>query len=837
MIFYQVAVAAPINNALTYSHPVGQQEILLPGIRVLVPLGRRYVTGYILSSETRSKELTSEFKIKPIWDVLDPEPIFPSQLIPFYTWVADYYHHPIGEVVKTALPGGLSPKSSRSINLVTEKTAEILQHVENSKQKKSSWLDSFIEKGELSKTDAMKAWRNAASRKKLIKWQEKGWVQITHEITGSKNRNKIDVFFKIAQQYQGNLLDNKQSAEEVLSKFLENFPDLKKSEQKTLQVFIDLCRQENVIALCRPVITRQYSGARKGLLSLSDMGILVMEERRVYRDPFGSHPTTYSRPEILTEEQDSVLSTLYPAIQEQKFQTFLLHGVTGCGKTEIYMQAAEKALAEKKTVLVLVPEIALSTQLESHFYSRFGDILAVLHSGLSTEQKYDQWQRILHDKAHVVIGARSSIFAPLSNLGLIIVDEEHEPAYKQDSGLRYNGRDLAVLRARFFNCPVVLGSATPTVTSYYHASTGKYKLLSMKKRVHDIPFPEVEIVNLGKDKKRRPGMFFSDKLVSSLRENLKMKQQSLLFVNRRGYAGFMLCRACGHIVDCKHCQVSLTYHKKQQKLVCHYCAYSISSKIVCPKCRSDKIDGMGIGSERIEEEVRLLFPQARIARLDSDTTVNQKSYLAILQAVRNREIDILIGTQMIAKGLHFPGVTLVGIVWAESGLGIPDFKASERTFQLLSQVTGRAGRGEEKGRVIIQTYQPDHYTIQFAKLHDYQLLFDQELQFRQQLNYPPFSRLVNIRISGGDEVKVKQSAKSISAFIRSKVAAKPGIELLGPAPSPLYKISNQIRWQMLLKSKQPALIHDLISELEKHRTKLCPGELKMIIDVDPENML
>jgi primosomal protein N' (replication factor Y) len=504
----------------------------------------------------------------------------------------------------------------------------------------------------------------------------------------------------------------------------------------------------------------------------------------------------------------------------------------------VYLQAAASALEEKRSVLVLVPEIALASQLEAHFYSRFGDRLALLHSGLSTGERHDQWQRILAGKATVVIGARSAIFAPFHDLGLIVVDEEHEPAYKQEDGLHYNGRDLAVLRGKFSNCPVLLGSATPSVVSYYHGQTGKYELLEMQRRVFDQQLPEVSIVNLAEDRASRPDLFFSDKLITALWENMENRQQSILFVNRRGFASFMLCEDCGHIAQCRHCHVSLTMHRREQRLICHYCGYSTTTRIICSDCGSKEMRGLGIGSERIEEEVRQVLPHARVARLDSDTASNRKHLLKTLKSVYDRDVDVLVGTQMIAKGLHFPSLTLVGVVWADSGLGIPDFRASERTFQLLTQVTGRAGRGEHPGRVIVQTYHPGHYSVLCAKQHDYVQFYKQEIALRRELNYPPFSRLVNIRLSSKDEKQVEKCAKAVGKFLRNQVGPKSrNVEILGPAPAPLVKIKDQTRWQVLIKSNHIPMMHKLCRILRDKFRETCSTKVKLTIDVDPENMM
>jgi len=592
-------------------------------------------------------------------------------------------------------------------------------------------------------------------------------------------------------------------------------------------------------------MNRAYSGSSRVATQLVAKKIICREERRIYRNPFGEQPLSCKRPEQLSGEQQKVLAALLPAIERTSFQSFLLFGVTGCGKTEVYLQAAEKALTLGKSVLVLVPEIALASQLEGLFYSRFGEQLAILHSGLSAGERLDAWQWIGEGRVRVVVGARSAVFAPCVALGLVIVDEEHEPSYKQDDGLGYSGRDVAVLRAREAGCPVVLGSATPSLNSFYNARNGKYTLLEMKKRVAERTLPGVEIIDLNRAARSRPDLFFSDALIEALQENMARGQQSLLFVNRRGYASFLLCRDCGHVVRCQHCRVSMTLHRGANQLVCHYCGYTLPTDIICPGCRTGKVVPLGLGSERIENEVSQILPHARVARLDSDTAGSRKDYLKLLKDVRERNIDVLIGTQMIAKGLHFPHVTLVGVVWADSGLNMPDYKAAERTFSLLSQVTGRAGRGELEGRVLIQTNQPGHYALGFAAQHDYSGFYEREIGDRQALNYPPFARLVNIRCSGEQEGQVREVIVRIRDFLAWKLeeqgrGQKRGdekLEILGPAPAPLSLLRDRYRYQLLLKGRNTGLIHRLCGALLEAKTNLCPTAVRLTLDIDPENMM
>lgn len=766
-MLYEIAVDAPLVTTLTYGQPVGREKPIPTGCCVRVPLGNRSAIGYVLGPVESQGEDLPRFVVKPVAEVLGEAPCFPASLLPFYRWVARYYHHPLGEVLRTALP--LAPTSRR-------------QHQVKVKMR------TILEPGPVL-LDRMAAHRAlpAAERPAAIG----------------------------------------QSCE----------VPLKKAEQKTLALLLEWFVGGPCASVPRSQVLASYSGAGPRLQRLIDLDLIRSRDERVFRDPFIDEPEAGAvLPVQLTGEQQQVLASLLPAVDAGRFAPFLLLGVTGCGKTEVYLRTVEHALAAGKTALVLVPEIALASQLETHFRARFGTRLAVLHSGLAGGERLDQWQTVLSGTARVVLGARSAVFAPAEGLGVVIVDEEHEPAYKQEDGLRYNGRDLAVVRAQMASCPVVLGSATPSLVSYHHCRQNKYTLLTMRKRVAEQPLPRVEIVDLATASRSRPDLFFADPLIRALHETLEQGKQSLLFVNRRGFSSFMLCRDCGAVLQCAHCQVSLTLHRSRGLLLCHYCGYSQHPSTLCPSCGSGRMTGLGIGSERIEEEVRQLFPEARVARLDSDTTANRRHFLATLKAVRSRQVDILIGTQMIAKGLHFPHITLVGVVWADSGLGMPDYKAAERTFALLAQVTGRAGRGEDPGRVLIQTYQPHHYSIELARRHDYEGFCQREIAVRQPLRYPPFSRLVIIRFSGRKDESLARAAGQVADYLRSLPQSK-RTEILGPTPSPLVKLKDRFRWQLLLKSPYPADLSLLCETVLAEKGKLCPRTVTVSIDVDPENML
>jgi len=783
-------------------------------MRVLAPLGRRKVTGYILST---TGSPPSGQKLKEIIEVLDPKPLFPAEQVPFYTWIARYYHFPIGEVIKAALPAGLTKKSGRRI-VLTEAGRENIPGQLNGEPLRTAWLTNLLEKGELSPHATSKIWPTK-DRRLLEIWAENGWVVISSELVGGSVKIKKETCF-------------------ALSEDIDSAGKLKISEQKTIDVIKKMATVSSRRFVPRREIVQEYPGAGRVLKTMTRKNFVLVDEQQVYRDPFGESFLESEIPASLTDEQQGVMSVISPAIDRAEYAPFLLHGITGSGKTEVYLQAAARTLEKGRSVLVLVPEIALATQLEAHFLGRFGTRVALLHSGLNSGQRFDQWDRIVKGKADVVIGARSAVFAPLADPGLIVVDEEHDSSYKQDEGFRYHGRDLAILRASHSKAVLILGSATPSVTSYYHAGIGKYRLLEMKKRIEDRPLPEVKIVNMqaiAAVSKKNP--IFSPVFISSLRHNLTQGEQSLVFLNRRGFANFMICKDCGQAIKCRHCQVSLTLHKADGKLLCHYCGFTVPAKTICANCGSSALSAIGVGTERLEQDLSDLLPGARITRLDRDTCRRRNDYIKILKAVHRGEIDILLGTQMITKGHHFPNVTLVGIVMADTGLGLPDFRAGERTFQLISQVTGRAGRGDKPGRVIIQTFQPEHHSIVMARNHDYTGMYTQEINLRKSLGYPPFSRLINIKIEGRDEESVRDAAaKLLAAALKLPRKSRP--EILGPAPAPLTRLKDRFRWQILLKSEKLEFLHTSLNALEADFIGLGGGgKVKISVDVDPEYMM
>ncbi len=835
---YEVAVDAPIPATLSYAEPVGFARQLPPGAIVLAPLAGRQVTGYILgAAQTPPPDADATFQVRPLLDVLSAEPFFPPSLIPFYRWIAQYYHYPIGEVIRTALPLAPGARSGRRV-VLTDQGRGFFEPAENSSPASWPWLEQLGERGELSPAITRRIWRNASEQRALLELEKERVVTIVPELLSTGGKRKTEEVVKASGRLAQLFAQSGVSRPDKLPHLLDEqeVTPLKKSELKLLTLFCSLAGESNTPEVSRPQLRQVYSNYGPALKGLLSRGLLSIQRKAVFRDPFAGIERQPVTPHALTAMQQEALAPIKAAISARTFSPFLLFGVTGSGKTEVYLQAVAQTLAQEQSALLLVPEIALAAQLEAGLRARFGEQAAVLHSALSDGERVDQWQQVLQGHARIVLGARSAVFAPLSHLGLIIVDEEHESSYKQEDGLSYQGRDLAVLRARQERCPVVLGSATPALTSYHHAVSGKYQLLQLPERVSPHPLPQVQVVDMKAEAQPREHPLFSGVLLSAMRQNLEQGRQTLLYLNRRGFASFMQCQDCGHVLECKHCHVSLTLHRSRNQLLCHYCGFHQRPDTLCPSCGSAKVTGRGLGTERIEEEIAQLFPAARVARVDSDSSGNRRHLLKLLQAMQQQEIDILVGTQMIAKGLHFPQVTLVGVLWADAGLSLPDFRAGERTFAQLTQVTGRAGRGENPGRVIVQTYQPEHYAIRLAQAQDYTGLFAEEMVLRRQLGYPPFSRLVNVRLSGLQEREVEQAATAIAAFAR-EFSPKGAVAVLGPAPAPLSKIKDRLRWQVLLKSADARSLHALCDRFVQQKTKFCPRSVSMQIDVDPENML
>jgi primosomal protein N' (replication factor Y) (superfamily II helicase) len=808
--YMDVAVTLPVNHSFVYAVPDFLADSCAPGMRVLVPFGRRRVTGYILAGRTDSGGYTA----RKILDVLDDHPLFPENEIPFFKWVARYYMHPLGETIKAALPAGLDRQDVAHV-FATQKGVTAL--------KNQALLPTQARIIELS------AGKQGISRKKLFKTMD------TPSLRSLVRKMETDEWISVQAVLK------KETASVRWEKFIlpgkkQPDPD-KKLSKKRLQI-LSIVAEKKELSLT--ALRSQVPTAPNLLKFLEADGLVTILPRRVFRDPLGD-PVEPDTPPQLTPEQADVVDQVKKNMG-QGFVPYLLSGVTGSGKTEVYLRLAEAAMAQGRPAIVLVPEIALISQTERRFRARFGENIAVIHSMLTHGERLDQWRKIAANKVSIVIGARSAIFAPFENPGIIIVDEEHDGSYKQESGLRYNARDLAVVRARMSRCPVVLGSATPSVQTFHNVRSGRFRQVSLHRRINNHPLPAITLVDLKKYKDGNPlDRIITPELAKSIRACLEAGNQALIFLNRRGFASFPACSACNQPLQCRHCDVTMTLHLGAHLYKCHLCGFCLPESAACPACGKKTIKNFGFGTEKIETLLKTMFPDARLARMDQDSTAKKGSALGLLKSIRNRTVDLIVGTQMLAKGHDFPAITLVGVICADLSMNLPDFRAGERTFQLLAQVAGRAGRGDTPGTVIMQTYNPDHFTIEAARHQDYIDFFNREIPFRKALQYPPFTRMILVKISGVQKEKVEQTAVTaaqILAYLKNTGPESAGaVEILGPIEAPIQRISSRFRWQLLVKSPSFRQVSSLVQGLLHHPDiKRIKGVI-LGVDVDPYSLM
>jgi len=813
MTSIEVAVALPVSHTFTYGVCKSLSPLAVIGKRVLVPFGQRQVTGYILG---QAHDMGSQ-DIKEILDILDEKPLFPPSMIPFFKWVADYYLYPLGEVIKGALPGGLNIYDFAAIRITP--AGRIAFKGQEGTHLENAVLNAVMETP-IRVKDISKMLTLEIPRSSMQTMAKRGWIQITRALAKRRTGPKEERFVS--------LIDSRFPSEASLARL----SDTKKS-------ILNILRLHGPLAV--PSLRRQIPSAPRLLKSLEQAGYISIYKKEVYRDPFGEsiRPDT---PPPLSKEQKAAIHKIIKSF-DGGFRAYLLAGVTGSGKTEVYLQLTDEVIRSGGNVLVLVPEIALISQMERRFRARFGECIAVLHSGLSAGERYDQWIRIMRQDASIVIGARSAIFAPFNDLGLIIVDEEHDTSYKQDSHLRYNAKDLAVLRARMHDCTAVLGSATPSIQSFFNAQTQKFTVVTLPKRVERRTLPEIRVVDLRQSKDARGfRRFITPELQTAIKETLARREQVILFLNRRGFANLPICVTCGEAVRCKNCDLALTLHKKANAFKCHYCGFSKAAVSHCEHCGSARIRNLGLGTEQVEGIIKNLFPDARVIRMDRDTTRRKGSILQILKGLKERSIDVIVGTQIIAKGHDFPNITLVGIISADLSLNFPDFRASERTFQLLAQVAGRAGRGDLPGQVILQTYNPNHFSILSAQKQNVKEFYQQEIQFRRTLNYPPYSRMIQLTLSGKDAHTTKTLVQTIGGLCQT-LHRRDGsfmrrIEILGPIEAPLARIARYFRWQILFKGSRVETLHRFVRTLlSENASTFKNRHIKVVVDVDPMFMM
>ncbi|MFA5700046.1 MAG: primosomal protein N' [Desulfuromonas sp.] len=726
-----VAVFAPLPQLLSYIVPAQLEEVLHPGLRVRVPLGRRSAIGVVV----RLRPLGDEpWKLKPISACLDEEvAALDGASVEFLQRVSAYYAYPLGLTMKTALPAGLTQ----------QKAPPTIQ---------------------------------------LVCYRSTGKEAV---LRGATQQALYDF---IASQGEA-------AMEEIRVRFPNPHAPLKR---------------------------------------LVELGLVTRTQSASSRDPFTGLDISPDAPPVLAPEQQQAVAAICPAAAPlSTFAPFLLHGVTGSGKTEVYLHAiAQVVQVQRRQALVLVPEIALTPQLVKRFRARFehqGVRIGILHSGMSVAERHDIWREINHNRIEIVIGARSAVFAPLQNLGIVVVDEEHDESYKQGEGLRYNARDLALLRGQMLQIPVVLGSATPALTSFERARAGHMTLLCLTHRALSRPMPAVEIVDLSGIKEP---CVLGEQMCTALQQTLEASEQAVLLLNRRGFSPYLICRDCGATFRCPNCDITLTWYRSLARLKCNYCDYTQAPDEVCPGCGGATIEPQGVGTEQLEHTLREYFPAAVIARMDRDSTRTKGSQQRLVEQMERREVDILVGTQMVAKGHDFSAVTLVGVIDADAALNFPDFRAAERCFSLLAQVAGRAGRGSVPGRVLVQTRTPENPVLECALNHDYHAFCAQELPMRELLGYPPYGYLVNMICSGLNRVEVEQSAEQLSRLLRTHAQ----VEILGPAPCPLFRLRNRYRVQILLKAATRMPLHRVLARLPEFNASL-PTRVNLMVDVDPLDMM
>ncbi len=802
--YIEVAIDLPVSGTYIYGVPETLLPLISLGRRVLVQFGKQRVTAYVTGFATPDVN----HKIKKILEILDDFSLFPPEMIPFFKWIADYYIWPLGKVIKCALPGGLNIRDFG-----------ILSITDNGKKSLKNNFLNPVEKEVLGflKEKPFKIGLIARRLGKPIPFpiiknmEKKGLVSFSKKLCGGVTKTKKERYVKPA---------------------CENIPEKLSAPRKKIMEALKQTGEISVKEL------KKYVPTAANLIGpMEKKGLVSVFYKEVYRDITGDIISP-DKPFELNYEQNNAVKQVEKFLGNE-FATFLLSGVTGSGKTEVYLNLAQKCLEKKKTVLVLAPEIALISQLAGRFRARFGGKTALIHSGLSSGEKYDQWLRIMRRELPIVIGARSAVFAPLSQIGLIIVDEEHDTSYKQNNDLLYNARDLAVVRAKMNNAVAVLGSATPSVQAYYNVKTGKFRELKLTQRVKKRPLPRITIVDLKKNRDAvGPRRFITPVLHKAIKETLSRKEQILLFLNRRGFASFPVCASCGESLRCVRCDITLTMHRLKNIYKCHYCGFERPGDSHCTVCGSPSIKLLGMGTEKVEAAVKTLFPDARVARMDRDTTTRKGSVLKILKSLKKETIDILVGTQMVTKGHDFPNITLVGIICADTTLGVPDFRACERTFQILAQVAGRAGRGDLPGHVILQTYTPGHFSILAAQKQDFRAFYKTEIGFRKALFYPPFSRMIQFLIHGRDGRKTKKVVSELSGFCKNIINREDvymkSVIMLGPVEAPISKIAGRYRWQILFKGQSSEVLHGFVRRLKKDAPNLFnrPG-IKVVIDVDP----
>ena len=821
-MFAEIVFPLPFRKPFTYIIPNEFKQIVKPGVRAVAPFGKRVLTGFIIN--VIDKTDVNE-KLKPISDILDDKPIFSSNDIKFYQWISDYYLCSLGEALKLGVPYGTEIESKRKIIVDSNVCIRLLKEEKNKNTIKGKILQilSVREEINLSYLHKLIAKKNIYSIIRTL--ENKGALTTLTDIEEARVKPKKINFVRLTKP-----------AIDVY----ESIPAIEHRSPKQVGILLELISQKG-----KPVplskLLKKTGASKASVDSLKQKGFLKIFEKEIDR----KYSESYSEKLIefeLTDQQKRAIEEISREIERGKFKTFLLYGVTGSGKTQVYIELIKKSLELNKTALILVPEISLTPQMTSRLRNNFGELVTVIHSRMSLGERYDSWRRILNGKSKVVIGARSALFSPLKNLGIIVVDEEHDASFKQfDMIPKYNARDSAIVLGNINKVPVVLGSATPSIESMYNALNGKYVLLNLPERIDNAKLPKIELVNINIERKnKRMENIFSKKLLDKIEDRLKKKEGTIILQNRRGFSTQVYCEDCSIIETCINCSVPLVYHINRNNLQCHYCGFIKEVPKICPNCGSLRLKYFGTGTERVEDEIDFYFPNTIIKRIDSDSISKKTSLSKILNEFGKGDIDILVGTQMVSKGLDFPRLTLVGVISAETTLWLPDFRADERTFQLLTQVAGRAGRSKVEGEVVIQTQNEHNFTLQRVLHNDYTGFYQSEIEIRKKTGYPPFTHICLVETRDLDEGKAKDS---LVDFYREIISYKKWLIVSKPSAAIIARLKGYYRFHMIIKSIKETdpggkiLRKALLNSYIEHNRKSRHRDVRLYFDIDPQSVM
>ena len=866
--YCDVAVAVPLDATFTYRVPDELPEPCAGG-RVIVPFREKRMCGIV----TEVHEREPKFAAKPVQQVLDTTPALTAELMQLGRWIAHYYIAPIGEVLRTMLPLAaefrrvtgyhITDKGLEALHAASTVGSSLRARVEPEQQMIEYAVLDRLADGKVVRAESLRT-SAGATRTTLLGLLRKKWIA-REDLSGVRDASRrIQVATLIPGRRMPSGVEEDEGSEagtEVvpfrgsydgmeasaidpgLKASIDGFDagsSLSSRPARTAcssalgrlnanqQAIVDYLRRQpeqraNVSVL------RELAVPRTTLQTLVRRGIVRLSQEPAEFHVSGLKPRKLEF--LFNPEQKAALEQIGEAVDAGRFVAMLLHGVTGSGKTAVYLSAMQAMLGKGRSAILLVPEIGLTPAVAADLHQVFGDEVAILHSALSDDERVDQWKRIRNRECRIVVGTRSAVFAPVPDLALIVVDEEHDHSYKQDETPRYHARDVAVMRAKMNRAVVVLGSATPSLETYYNARQGKYRLMELSERIAKRPLPEVEIVDMRAEfQHTKKDAVLSQKLAEEIGKRLQRGEQAMALLNRRGYSAFVLCRACGETVQCKNCAIAMTYHKREHRLLCHYCGFLRPAPKMCPKCGSEYVQYLGTGAEKLEHILHGIFPQARIGRLDRDTVRGRDDLERVLGALHEGEIDLLVGTQMIAKGHDIPNVTLVGVVGSDAALGFPDFRAAERTFQLLTQVAGRAGRGDTPGKVVLQTFFPEHYAIQFAAAHDYHGFYEKEARFRSWMHYPPFNAVSNVLVrSSRLNLALTWSGILGQWFASTRLE---GVRVMGPAAAPIVRLKTEYRYHFLLKSASRERMNNVLRAMIEHALEMKIPRTNLVVDVD-----